>query len=156
MDEAMQALSQRGARVPRASRITLASAGGSFLGKVNQGYMYVRTVPHGERTLTAERIWHGLIRGHPREAFTGNYSQREVMMALRQRFRKFPDLRTQVRNIAGFNIGGGTFDIDLALAAPSSRSSASTAPPSSRRPAPSAASWTPTPRSCSTSPSCGW
>ncbi|PYN17548.1 MAG: AcrB/AcrD/AcrF family protein, partial [Candidatus Rokuibacteriota bacterium] len=47
-----------------------------------------------------------------------NYSQREVMMALRQRFRKFTDLRTQVRNIAGFNIGGGTFDIDLALRGP--------------------------------------
>ena len=36
-------------------------------------------------------------------------------MALRQRFRQFRDIRTQVRNIAGFNIGGGTFDIDLAL-----------------------------------------
>src|SRR5207244_13399486 len=43
---------------------------------------------------------------------------REVMMALRQRFRKFTDMRTQVRNIAGFNIGGGTFDIDLALRGP--------------------------------------
>ena len=40
------------------------------------------------------------------------------MLALRQRFRKFPDLRTQVRNIAGFNIGGGTFDIDFALRGP--------------------------------------
>src|SRR5438093_845479 len=28
------------------------------------------------------------------------------------------DVRTQVRNIAGFNIGGGTFDIDLALRGP--------------------------------------
>ncbi len=40
------------------------------------------------------------------------------MVALRQRFKKFTDLRTQVRNIAGFNIGGGTFDIDLALRGP--------------------------------------
>src|SRR5215467_9507524 len=40
------------------------------------------------------------------------------MVALRQRFKKFTDMRTQVRNIAGFNIGGGTFDIDLALRGP--------------------------------------
>src|SRR6185295_678068 len=82
------------------------------------GYMYVRTVSHEERTLTPERLWQGIISGRPLEAFRGNYSQRDVMMALRQRFRKFTDMRTQVRNIAGFNIGGGTFDIDLALRGP--------------------------------------
>src|SRR5438552_12929922 len=118
MDEAMQALAKE-ARATRGVALTLASAGGSFLNKVNQGYMYVRTVPHGERTLTPERVWHGLIHGRPLEAFRGNYTQREIMVALRQRFRRFsPDLRTQVRNIAGFNIGGGTFDIDLALRGP--------------------------------------
>ena len=118
MDEAMQALS-REARATKGVALTMASAGGSFLAKVNQGYMYVRTVPHDERTLTPARIWRGIVGGKPLEAFRGNYSQRDVMMALRQRFRKFaPDLRTQVRNIAGFNIGGGTFDIDLALRGP--------------------------------------
>ncbi|PYM96610.1 MAG: AcrB/AcrD/AcrF family protein [Candidatus Rokuibacteriota bacterium] len=117
MDEAVQALAKE-ARATRGVALTLASAGGGFLTKVNQGYMYVRTVPHQERTLTPERVWRGLIHGRPLEGFQGNYSQREVMMALRQRFRKFTDLRTQVRNIAGFNIGGGTFDVDLALRGP--------------------------------------
>src|SRR5436309_1618134 len=117
MDEAMQALAKE-ARETKGVARTLASGGGNFLSKVNQGYMYVRTVSHEARTLTPERLWRGLIHGRPLEAFQGNYSQREVMMALRQRFRKFTDLRTQVRNIAGFNIGGGTFDIDLALRGP--------------------------------------
>src|SRR5213594_2753391 len=117
MDEAVQALA-REARATRGVALTLASAGGGFLTKVNQGYMYVRTVPHWERTLTPERVWKGLVHGRPLEGFQGNYSQREVIMALRQRFRKFTDLRTQVRNIAGFNIGGGTFDVDLALRGP--------------------------------------
>jgi len=117
MDEGMQALA-REARETKGVALTLASGGGSFLGKVNQGYMYVRTVSHEERTLTPGRLWKGLISGRPLDAFRGNYSQREVMMALRQRFRKFTDMRTQVRNIAGFNIGGGTFDIDLALRGP--------------------------------------
>src|SRR5580765_5189678 len=117
MDEAMQALSKE-ARETKGVALTLASAGGGFLSKVNQGYMYVRTVSHEERTLTPARLWKGLIHGRPLEAFRGNYTQREVMTALRQRFRKFTDMRTQVRNIAGFNIGGGTFDVDLALRGP--------------------------------------
>jgi hydrophobe/amphiphile efflux-1 (HAE1) family protein len=117
MDEAMQALAKE-AQETKGVALILASGGGSFLGKVNQGYMYVRTVSHEERTLTPGRLWNGLIHGRPLDAFRGNYAQREVMVALRQRFKKFTDMRTQVRNIAGFNIGGGTFDIDLALRGP--------------------------------------
>src|SRR6266478_33083 len=117
MDEAMQALAKE-ARETKGVALTLASAGGNFLSKVSQGYLYVRTVSHQERTLTPARLWNGLIHGRPLEAFQGNYKQREVMMALRQRFRKFTDMRTQVRNIAGFNIGGGTFEVDLALRGP--------------------------------------
>jgi hydrophobic/amphiphilic exporter-1 (mainly G- bacteria), HAE1 family len=117
MDEAMQALGKE-ALATKGVALIMASGGGSFLGKVNQGYMYVRTVSHEERTVTPGRLWNGLIHGRPLEAFRGNYAQRDVMMALRQRFRKFTDMRTQVRNIAGFNIGGGTFDIDLALRGP--------------------------------------
>src|SRR4029077_13434926 len=117
MDEAMQALAKE-ARETKGVALTLASGGGNFLSKVNQGYMYVRTVSHEERTLTPARVWKGLIHGRPLEAFRGNYTQREVMTALRKRFRKFTDMRTRVRNIAGFNIGGGTFDVDLALRGP--------------------------------------
>jgi hydrophobe/amphiphile efflux-1 (HAE1) family protein len=117
MDEAMQAIA-KAAQETKGVALTLASSGGSFLARVNQGYMYVRTVPHSERTVTVRRLWDGLRRGDPLAAFRGNYSQRDVMMELRRRFRAFHDIRTQVRNIAGFNIGGGTFDIDLALRGP--------------------------------------
>src|SRR5438876_3196753 len=44
MDEAMQALA-REARETKGVALTLASGGGSFLAKVNKGYMYVRKVP---------------------------------------------------------------------------------------------------------------
>src|SRR5262245_27285538 len=55
MDEAMQALAKE-ARDTKGVAVTLASAGGSFLARVNQGYMYVRTVPHTERTVSLHRI----------------------------------------------------------------------------------------------------
>src|SRR5437879_301824 len=119
MDDAMQAMAEE-ARQVKGVALTLASAGGGFLGRVNQGYMYVRTVPHTQRTVSLHRMWEGLKHGDPLAAFRGNYSQREVIAALRQRYRKFyaAGFRPQVRNIAGFNIGGGTFDIDLALRGP--------------------------------------
>src|SRR5437868_2076558 len=66
MDDAMQALAKE-ARETRGVALTLAQAGGSFLNKVNQGYMYIRTVPHTERTLTPERVRHGLSHGRPLE-----------------------------------------------------------------------------------------
>ena len=119
MDEGMQALAKE-ARETKGVALTLASAGGGFLNRVNQGYMYVRTVPHTERTVSLHRIWDGIRHGDPLAAFRGNYSQREIIAALRQKYRKFfaNGYRPQIRNIAGFNIGGGTFDIDLALRGP--------------------------------------
>jgi HAE1 family hydrophobic/amphiphilic exporter-1 len=117
MDEAMQALVAE-ARQTKGVALTLATAGGGGLNRVNQGNLYVRTVPHTARTVSLERLWRGLAHGDPLAAFRDNYSQRDVMLALRQRFRKFRDVRTQVRNMVGFNIGGGSFDIDLAVRGP--------------------------------------
>src|SRR2546430_16985424 len=48
-------------------------------------------------------------------AFRGNISQRDVIQQVRQRLRKFRDIRVTVRNIPGFNIGGGSFDIDFVI-----------------------------------------
>ena len=117
IDEVVQAM-DREIRAVRGVRLVLLSAGGSFLGRVNQGNGYVRIAPHDERTVTPARLWDGLRRGDPLSAFRGNYTQREVMQEVRQRLRKFRDMRIQVRNIPGFNIGGGSFDIDYVLRGP--------------------------------------
>jgi HAE1 family hydrophobic/amphiphilic exporter-1 len=117
MDEAVQAM-DREIRAVRGVRLVLLTAGGSFLGRVNQGNGYVRIAPHGERTVTPARLWDGLRRGDPLAAFRDNYTQREVMQEIRGRLRKFRDMRITVRNIPGFNIGGGNFDIDYVLRGP--------------------------------------
>jgi HAE1 family hydrophobic/amphiphilic exporter-1 len=96
----------------------LLTAGGSFLGRVNQGNGFVQIAPHEERTVTPARLWEGIRRGDPLAAFRGNYTQRDVMQGVRQRLRKFRDMRITVRNIPGFNIGGGSFDIDYVLRGP--------------------------------------
>ena len=117
MDEVLQAM-DREIRAVRGVRLVLLNGGGNFLGRVNQGNGYVRIAPHEERILTPTRLWQALLAGDPGAAFRGNYSQRQVMQEVRQRLRGLRDMRITVRNIPGFNIGGGNFDIDYVLRGP--------------------------------------
>src|SRR3970282_1098995 len=78
MDEIMRALDAE-VRAIRGVRLVLGSAGGGFLGRVNQGTMYVRIAPHRERIFSPGRFWLGLASGDPREGVRGNYTPRDVM-----------------------------------------------------------------------------
>ena len=53
-------------------RLVMSSAGGGFLGGVNQGDMYVRIAPHEERTLSFSKLWTETKKGNPFNAFNGN------------------------------------------------------------------------------------
>ena len=117
MDEAMRAIEAE-LRQVRGVELVLANAGGGFLGGVNQGSAFVRIAPHEERKLSITRFFKSLVRLDPGAAFRGNYSQRDVMNEVRGRLRKYKDLRSSVRNIQSFNIGGGNADIDFALRGP--------------------------------------
>ncbi len=117
MDEAIRAVETE-LRQVRGVRTVLSTAGSSFLGGVNQGNAYVQIAPHEERKLSAGRIVRSLLRLDPLSAFRGNYSQADVMNEVRGRLRKFEDLRSSVRNVQSFNIGGGNYDIDFALRGP--------------------------------------
>lgn len=99
-------------------RVMLTTIGGGFLGQVNQGSAYIRIAPHEERILSLGRFFNDLFHGRPRDAFRGNYSQRDVMLALRKKLARYADLRTSVRNYPSFNIGGGNWDIDFAIRGP--------------------------------------
>jgi HAE1 family hydrophobic/amphiphilic exporter-1 len=117
MNEAMLAIENEIRSTPGV-RLVLASAGGSFLGSVNQGGAYVRIAPHEERTFSLTKLWESIKRGRPLDAWRGNYTQRDVMQELRARLRKFAPLRASVRNAPSFNLGGGNFDIDFVLRGP--------------------------------------
>ncbi|MCC6322259.1 MAG: efflux RND transporter permease subunit [Phycisphaerales bacterium] len=117
MDDAVRAVEAR-VRAHPAVRTTLSSVGGSFLGQVSRGDMYVRIAPHEERVLSLSRLWRSTLRGDPGAAFRGNYTQSDVIQDLRRSLRSLPDLRISVRNFPSFNVGGGNFDIDMALRGP--------------------------------------
>jgi HAE1 family hydrophobic/amphiphilic exporter-1 len=118
MNETMQAIEKDISSTPGV-RMVLANAGGSFLGGVNQGNVYVRIAPHEDRTFSLGRLWTETTKGNPLNAFKGNYSQQDVMVEVRRRLRKYAPMRTGVRNAPSFNFGaGGRFDIDFNLRGP--------------------------------------
>ena len=60
------------------------TAGGGFLGSVNQGSVYVRIAPHEERTFSLGAAVARDARAASRwRAFRGNYTQRDVMQEVR-------------------------------------------------------------------------
>src|SRR5687767_4336073 len=117
MNEAMLSVEQHVRDIP-AVRVVLSSAGGSFLGAVNQGEMYVRLTDHHDRVFSWTRMLKGLVTLDPGAAFRGNASQAEVMRMVRARLRQFKDLRASVRNVQSINLGAGRTELDLAIRGP--------------------------------------
>jgi HAE1 family hydrophobic/amphiphilic exporter-1 len=118
MNETMQAIEKDLLATPGV-RLVLTTAGGGFLGGVNQGDGYIRIAPHEERTFSIGRLWRELWNGTPLNAWRGNYTQQDVMQEVRRRLQKYAPMRTGVRNAQSFNFGtGGRFDIDFALRGP--------------------------------------
>ncbi|MFL6230334.1 MAG: efflux RND transporter permease subunit, partial [Pyrinomonadaceae bacterium] len=117
MDEAMRSI-EKDLRETPGVRLILSGVGGSFLGGVNQGSVYVRIAPHEERMLSFTRVWNELKRGHPLEAFRHNYTQRDVMQEVRRRLKKYSPFRASVRNAQSINLGGGGNDIDFSIRGP--------------------------------------
>lgn len=116
MNEAMREIEREIARTPGV-RMVLATTGGGFLGSINTGRAFVRLAPHEERRFTFGRLIRETLAGHPARAWTGNRSQRSVMMDVRKRLSRY-GLRTSVSNLQSFNFGGSRWDIDFIFLGP--------------------------------------
>jgi len=101
-----------------AIRTMLTQVGGGFLSGLSNGSVYVQIAPHDERRFSLGRLWAGLWKGDPLEAFRNNYTQRELMDSLQRRLNKLPDVRVQMRNQRSVNLGSGPFDLDFAIRGP--------------------------------------
>ena len=102
-------------------RTVLATAGGGFIGGVNQGSAYIRIAPHEERVFSFSRLFSGLMQGEPLAAFKDNFTQSDVMTQIRRtlgpKYRAM-GVSLQVRGFSSFNLGGGNFDIDFSVSGP--------------------------------------
>ncbi|MCC6345041.1 MAG: efflux RND transporter permease subunit [Bryobacterales bacterium] len=96
----------------------LATVGASYLGAVNSAQCFVRIANVEDRALSIPRLLAKTLEGKPLEAFRGIYSQRDVMQAIRDVFKQYPDLRVQVRNSQTINQGSAPVDIDFVIRGP--------------------------------------
>jgi len=117
MDEIMLAVDRELRSVPGV-RMVLATAGGGFIGSVNEGRAYVRLSPHEDRVFSPGLLARKTLAGRPFDAFRQISSQAEIMQEVRKRLKKYRDLRTSARNLTGFNTGGGSSEIDFVLRGP--------------------------------------
>ena len=117
MDAIMRVVEKEIRNVPGV-RMVLTTAGGGFLGGVNEGRVYVRLTPHEERVFSLGLLIRNTLAGKPLDTFRKTLSQKEIMQMVRKRLKKLSDVRTSVRNLVGFNIGGGSFEIDFVLRGP--------------------------------------
>ncbi|HEX2226207.1 MAG TPA: efflux RND transporter permease subunit, partial [Candidatus Binatia bacterium] len=116
MDDIMRAVEDEIRAVPLV-RLLLCDAGGGFISGVSTGGCYVRIASHEQRIFSFGRLWRETLNGQPWVAFQ-NTSQRDIMQQVRARLTKFADLRTSVRNLPSFNIGGGNWDINFNIRGP--------------------------------------
>src|SRR5207253_1006431 len=78
MNEATQIIENEVRSLPGVQLVLGGVGGGSFLGSVNSGRLYVKLIPHDERLFTLERLWRELRAGHPFAAFR-TIHQRDVV-----------------------------------------------------------------------------
>lgn len=96
----------------------VAIVGNGYLQSVNSGRIYLQLDDIENRVFSLSRLWKKTLEGKPAEAFTGIYSQRDVMAAVRAKLKKFPDLRCRVGNIQSLNQGSSPYDIDFVIRGP--------------------------------------
>ena len=114
MDDVVQRIEQELRTLP-AVRVMLASIGAGRMGGVNYARVYIRIPPHHERRFAFGR----LLSLTPWKAFAGNYSQRDVVQLVRQRLKKFGDIRASIRsNASSISLGGPNFEIDFSILGP--------------------------------------
>ncbi len=96
----------------------LSIVGIGHLSAVNNARCFVRIQDGEERVLSPSRFFSKLIEGKPGEAFSGIYSQRDVMAAIRAKMKAYPDLRVRVSNATTLNQGSSPVDLDFAIRGP--------------------------------------
>jgi HAE1 family hydrophobic/amphiphilic exporter-1 len=116
MDKTLTAVEHELKQIPGIVYI-LTGVGSRAGNGMNAGEIYVQIENIEKRSFSLGRLWHCLLEGQPSAAWTGNYSQRDVMVAARTRLKKFKELIISVRNLTSLR-QGAPVDIDFVLEGP--------------------------------------
>src|SRR5207247_10547106 len=76
-------------------KLAVGTSGGDYNGSLSNGRIYAQLVAHDERVFSWTRLLNGIVHLDPFEAFRGNYSQRDVMTAVRRQLAQYRDVKFQ-------------------------------------------------------------
>ena len=115
MEEMINAVEPRIRNIPGVVHVltTVGSARGA-----SSASMYVRLEDLDSRAFSWSRLVRATLAGSPREAFAGNFKQRDKMREVRQVIAEYPELRGSVRNLTSFR-QGAPVDLDFVITGPS-------------------------------------
>jgi HAE1 family hydrophobic/amphiphilic exporter-1 len=94
--------------------VVLATIGTRGFGGVNRGEIYVRLIDSTKRTFSLGRLWRGLWKLDPGEAWRGNFSQQDVMAVVREKLSSMPDVNASIRNLTSLR-QGAPVDLDFSI-----------------------------------------
>jgi HAE1 family hydrophobic/amphiphilic exporter-1 len=98
--------------------LVMATVGTRGFGGVNRSELYVRLQDITTRAFSLGRLWSGIKKGDPGEAWRGNFTQRDVMKQVRGRLALLgSDVRIGVRNLTSLR-QGSPVDIDFSITGP--------------------------------------
>jgi hydrophobic/amphiphilic exporter-1 (mainly G- bacteria), HAE1 family len=116
MNIALEAVEKKIRSIP-GIEFTLTTIGSRGTGSINSGSIFVRLQNAKERTFSLERLWQALLKGDPKLAFEGNFSQQQKMLEIRKAIAGTPDVRVSVRNLSSLR-QGAPVDVDFSITGP--------------------------------------
>jgi HAE1 family hydrophobic/amphiphilic exporter-1 len=117
MEQMIEAVEPQVRAIPGV-RHTLTTIGGGGGGRgAGQASMYVRLDDIEGRSFSLTRLWHALRAGDAKQAWEGNFKQRDKMREVRQVIAQYPELRASVRNLTSFR-QGAPVDVDFVVTGP--------------------------------------
>ena len=96
----------------------LFTIGSGYLQQVNSARGYARITDVENRVVSPSRFWKNLLAGKPMDTFKNIYTQRDVMAAMRQQVKHFPDIRTRISNLQTVSQGSAPVDVDFSIRGP--------------------------------------
>jgi HAE1 family hydrophobic/amphiphilic exporter-1 len=118
MEEMIRVVQPQILAIPGVAHVLTTVGGGGGVRSPSNANMYIRLDDIESRTFSWRRLWKATLVGSPRDAFTGNFKQRDKMREVRRIFAQYPELRSiSVRNLTSFR-QGAPVDVDFVFTGP--------------------------------------
>ncbi|HEX2476332.1 MAG TPA: efflux RND transporter permease subunit, partial [Lacipirellulaceae bacterium] len=118
MEEMINTVEPQVRAIPGVTTVLTTVGGGGGMRGPSTANMFIRLDDVSKRSFSWRRLWDATLAGNPRQAFEGNYNQRDKMREVREIVAQYPELRASVRNLTSFR-QGAPVDIDFVITGPS-------------------------------------